>query len=278
MVRRKVERGGPRPSIDVRHADVPGATTRVRPLVESLAEAEADEEFFDDQALRAAESLRQRESDLVLYNELALEGFEGRAWDRFAYELARYGYAVMMAWLKSGELFAQCKAKNCWPGSPPERWDDPDDRAGLAGDTVTTAIAAFKERALIAGGWTFDGGASLKTYFIGRCVFAFPNHYRKWATEQLNARLVRAAGPDTDSRGHDGYVVDPAERALTKLRITAGIAAIPDERTRAAVILQEAGYTYPEIAELLDVTPKAVDGILQRQRTRGQTSPARRTS
>ena len=73
----------------------------------------------DEQARLAAESLERRQADLELRNELALAGFRGPGWDRYALELARYGYAVMMAWLKTGEVFNHCKAMGCNLGSLP---------------------------------------------------------------------------------------------------------------------------------------------------------------
>lgn len=62
-----------------------------------------------------------------------LADFRGPGWDSYAWELACCGYAVMMAWLTTGEIFHQC----------------------------------------------YDGGATLKTYFIDTYVFTFPNLYRK---------------------------------------------------------------------------------------------------
>lgn len=137
----------------------------------------------------AAESLECRQADLELCNDLALAGFRGPGWDRYAWELARYGYAVMMAWLRSGEMFSQCKAKGCNLGSPPLEWTI-DDRAGLANETVALAVNSFKQ-ALIEGKWTHDRGATLKTYFIGRVV-----HVGKTASRdrEIAGHAVMVAG------------------------------------------------------------------------------------
>ena len=90
-------------------------------------------EEVDEEAQRAAESLERRMADLELRNDLALTGFTGPQWDRFAEELARYGRAVMKAWCYSGEIFNQCRKRNCNPGTAPQDWTE-DDREGVADD------------------------------------------------------------------------------------------------------------------------------------------------
>jgi hypothetical protein len=228
----------------------------------ALEEVEAD----DEQARLAAESLERRQADLEIRNELALAGFRGPGWDRYASELARYGYAVMMAWFKTGEIFRQCKAKGCGVGSAPLDWAI-DDRAGLANETVALAVNSFKQQALIKGKWTPKGGATLTTYFIGACVFAFPNLYRKWLTDRAtlqhltnteHAPIVRSSPPQ-----------DPCEIAVTRLYIREGFNEIPDDRTKCAVLLQAMGYTYSEISEMMQITSRAVDGLIRRQHERG---------
>jgi hypothetical protein len=59
----------------------------------------------DEAERRAAESMTRRKRDLDLRNELALEDFSGVGWDRYANELARYGIAVMVVWMRTGRIF-----------------------------------------------------------------------------------------------------------------------------------------------------------------------------
>jgi DNA-directed RNA polymerase specialized sigma24 family protein len=228
----------------------------------ALGELEIDSE----QARLAADSLERRQADVELHNELALADFRGPGWDRYAWELACYGYAVMMAWLETGEIFSQCAAKSCNLGSPPLEWTS-DDRAELANEAVALAVSNFRRQALIGGKWTPHGGASLKTYFIGACVFAFPNVYRKW----LNGRAVlsQLTSSEYDVIDRLSPPQDPGELAATRLYIQEAFDNIPDHRTKCAVLLQEMGYTYAEIGEILQISPRAVDGIIRRQHTRG---------
>ena len=227
-----------------------------------LDEVEVD----DEQARLAAESLERRQADLELRNELALADFRGPGWDSYAREFARYGYTVMMAWLKTGEIFHQCKARGCNLGSPPLEWTV-DDRAELANETVALAVNNFKQQALVEGGWTYDGGATLKTYFIGACVFVFPNLYRKWSTERAASQHLISIDAETVDRS--SLPQDPGEMAVTRLHIREGLNNIPDERTKSVIILQEMGYTYAEIGEILQITSRAVDGLIRRQHQRG---------
>ncbi|PPK67894.1 sigma factor-like helix-turn-helix DNA-binding protein [Actinokineospora auranticolor] len=210
----------------------------------------------------ADEQAERRRHDIAVYDVLALEGFRGRNWDRFADDLARYGYATVMAWLRCGEMFAFCANQNRALPAPPWYWTD-DDRAELANLTVTTALNDFRRRAGEGTGWNPDGGASIRTYFMGNCVLSFPNHYRRWLGEQ------ERHAPLTEVNG-DRHAVDPADLAVTALTAREALDDIPDERTRRAVVLHAQGYTHAEIADLIDTTPRAVEGLLHRQRHRAR--------
>ncbi|GAA2536844.1 RNA polymerase sigma factor [Pseudonocardia hydrocarbonoxydans] len=142
---------------------------------------------------------------------------------------------------------------------------------------VAHAIVAFRDRALIGRGWDWKGGASLKTYFIGACVYQFPNAFRRWRTEDETWNQLRRLDPSDDALLDQHHHDDTEHLALVRLEAITAFDAIPDDRTRRAMLLQSRGYTYPEIAELLDITVKAVEGLLSRHRKR-VTATARRTS
>jgi DNA-directed RNA polymerase specialized sigma24 family protein len=261
VVRHRQHAGQSRP------ADPACPATDDRVTTTSVSAAVLDEsEVDDEQARLAAESLERRQADLELRDELARAGFRGPGWDRYAWELARYGYAVMMAWLETGEIFTQCAAKGCNLGSPTPEWTI-DDQVGLVNETVAWAVHSFRQHALIEGKWTPKGGATLKTYFIGACIFAFPNAYRKWLTDR--ATLQQLASFEYDVVDRSSPLQDPGEMAVTWLHIQEGFNNIPDHRTKCAVLLQEMGYTYTEIGEILQISSRAVDGLIRRQHERG---------
>src|SRR5262245_11225409 len=60
------------------------------------------------QALRRRERLAE-DADLVTW--LALNRFTGTDYDRFAYELARYGHAVITAWVRRGLILGKCRER-----------------------------------------------------------------------------------------------------------------------------------------------------------------------
>jgi DNA-directed RNA polymerase specialized sigma24 family protein len=264
------------------HADViPDArqTDLMREGECSLTELEAK----DDAVRRAADCLERRRHDQKLRDELAAEDFNGPLWRGFAEELVRYGHAVLLAWQRSGAIFVQCRRKHRSIGQVPWGWTD-QDRIDLATETVARAITTFRKKALMGGGWTFEGGASLKTYFVGACVLAYPSIYRRWKTEHkamMNQVFIGTAG-ELDGIGQAVLqsIGDPAEATMRRSEITKGLADLPDDRTRVAVMASVMGYTITEIAEILsdtgaEVTEGAVKQILHRHRRRtkgGETS------
>jgi hypothetical protein len=252
-------------------AVMPGGTAPAPTTTESngdLAELETSEEYFDEQARRAADYLERRQADVQLRDTLAQAGFTGRVWDRFAEELGRYGYAVMMAWLATGELFAQCKSRNCWPGGAPLWWEE-DDRKGLANEIVAVAVKNFRQKGLIGGGWDSTRGASLKTYFIGACVYAFPNLYRDWLGEYRRLEHQAELRAHQDEEALTGNAYGSHELALIKARVWSGFQTLPNDTVRKAVLLEAMGYTKPEIAEALARSVRSIEGLLERQRRRG---------
>ncbi|WP_230570493.1 hypothetical protein [Saccharothrix luteola] len=205
-------------------------------------------------------------TDVKIRDALVAERCEGPEWQRFTRVLGEYGFASMMGWLRSGMIFTLCREKGCPVGAAPPRWEH-DDLVGLAGDTVVKAIGDFRRKALLDGGWDPAGGASLKTYFATTCVFAFPNVYRKWSKERSHraAEEFRLSGAD-ELANVASPAPDPGDVVVTGLEIKRGLAGIPSEYTRSALVLSEAGYAVGEIAELLHTTHGVIKGTLERHR------------
>ena len=123
----------------------------------------------------------------------------------------------------------------------------------------------FRDRALIGDGWRPDGGARLSTYFVGACLYEFPNQFHsrrdqaeRWRRQDnCDPALVRA---EADPAG------DPA--ALTAVRLwVQGKLCDLDPRARAVVTLKIEGYRQDEIAKILgEPSARAVEGVLYRWR------------
>jgi len=228
-----------------------------------------------------AESLERRRHDQQLYAALAAEGFDGLGWRRFAEELARYGHAVLVVWQRTGAIFTQCQKKGRPLGAIPATWTE-EDRIDLASDVVVKAINLFREKAKAGQGWTFEGGASLRTYFIGTCVLAYPTIYRAWKTQRDSEvpHYVRGYSADLESlvRPHPLFN-DPGDTAARHDQIMRGLSGLLDDRTRVAVMASALGYTNEEIAALLtellpqedtasEISVGTVKQILHRHRRR----------
>ncbi|WP_189110278.1 hypothetical protein [Streptomyces camponoticapitis] len=64
-------------------------------------------------------------------------------------------------------------------------------REELATMTVALAMPRFRRRAFLEGGWTFQGGAGITTYFMGACLYDFPNEFRRHRTREANDRKAQ---------------------------------------------------------------------------------------
>jgi|GEM_PF-3841975 len=234
-----------------------------------LATLESDEAAFDEPSRRAAERLARLAVDRDLHDRLAAGRFRGPEYRQFANELAAYGLAVVTAWLLSGEMFQQCAARNRGAGSRPSEWTD-HDIGGLANDCVTAALTEFRNRALAGTGWKYsEDGASVKTYFITGCVYAFPNVYRTWKRDSLRWSLVHDLHEVFDDVTSESLgAPDVATTALHRVEAAEAFAGM-SETEKLMMYYHLASYTNAEIAELLRMRgPRAVEGVLHRLRNK----------
>jgi hypothetical protein len=212
-------------------------------------------------------NLQRRLVDQRLRDELAAQNFTGGRYQRFQTELARYGIAVLCGWMHTGIVFKFTAARGMvlHPNDTEleELRRDPDAREDLATMTVAYALPRFREQALICGGWRHDGGASLTTYFVGACLYIFPNQFRHWRMERERwRRQDRSEWSHGTDRPHD-----PADLAGSNLRTREYLDRL-DPRTRSIVELVMNGYTQHEIVELLEheTSARAIEGVLHRWR------------
>jgi RNA polymerase sigma factor (sigma-70 family) len=221
----------------------------------------------------AADRLDRLLADAKLISHLQWTGFQGAEYDRFAEELARYGFAVLSAWMYSGIIFERIKQKGygSLPPLPDVGWDA-DDREGLANLTVAFALQKFREQVLIPNRWDHTKGATLKTYFIGQCLIRFLNFYRSWHLEITEHQRHR--GPDEVDPDYVVDWMDAERRAVQFDELTRGLQQLP-ERARHVFILLAQGYKQDEVAERLGMTRKAIEGILDRHRKRIQQTKER---
>ena len=225
--------------------------------------------LLDPETLSLAETVDRLAGDVEVVTQLALGKYQGRDWEYFATELARYGIAVIEAWLHKGLIFQKCRSRGLGGLVPLDRPFERDEVEELAGETVAKALRHFRDDVLIPGKWDSRRGATLRTYFIGQCLIRFANIYRRWHGNESRARharltadtvlLVDSSGTSTD---------DPAATAVDRALIDQALATVKDPRVRQAIGLRAAGRTHGEIADHLGVSVKTVERMLANERSR----------
>jgi Sigma-70, region 4 len=212
----------------------------------------------------AARRLALLEADRELVHRLMWRQYQGPEWRRFAAALAEYGVQVVRAWVHSGLIFVRCKQKRVGTLKSVPRSSD--DSTELAGETVSEALHAFRAKVLIPAIWDPTRGATLKTYFIGQCLFQFPNVYRRWVREDQHINMNDGAfAQELAARCTPPA---PAHVLIELSRLLHGATCDSPEILEALV---EMGHSQAEIAELVGTTLRAVESRLYRYRKRVAT-------
>ncbi|MFE7587757.1 hypothetical protein ACFY4B_18115 [Kitasatospora sp. NPDC001261] len=264
---------------DLQPAGRPGATELGMPVPMEILDAFFAEESRESaRAKKLQESVDRRLADQRIVGLLAKKGFEGPQYDRFVDELVRYGIAVLKAWMHSGYIFKLVAARGF--GLNPNELEleelhlNNDLREELATMTVALALPRFRRQAFVEGGWSFEGGASITTYFMGACAYDFPNEFRRWRAsgEQQSRALKRLKAVHEDSV----RTLSVEDEALGNLRVMLAIEEIDDPRLRAAVAMTVDGYSQQEICEVLGAeSVRAIEGLLYRWRTKAKQQEER---
>ena len=221
------------------------------------------------------ESAKRRLADRALVAELAAAGFAGPVFDVVETELAAYGIAVMMAWTRTGQIFSRCAAKGRPLRALPPEWTWTwDDRLEIAIETTARALRYFIDEVLKPGKWDHQGGATLKTFFVGSCLLQFPNVFEAWATEQRRWARLHDGGKTLDDavgRGDPEWADPTGDAAVRRCTAEEVLAGIPDPRTRQAAWLvfgHEA--SHDEAGAAVGLSAGGVEGRLYRLRVGGQ--------
>lgn len=185
---------------------------------------------------------------------MQLQSFDqtSRDWKTLAEALVEYGYEVFRVWGVTGLLRTRAALHNGGrgvlglPKLPEALVLDEAEAIGLSIDLNMTSIQTFRHTLMNpTRRWRPDGGASIKTYYVGRCLMDLPDVYVRWVKQEKGE--VEVVALDEETR-HPAFG-DPAETHDRRARFEA---AVPNHRDRAMFGLQDAGYTLDEIAEILD--------------------------
>jgi DNA-directed RNA polymerase specialized sigma24 family protein len=221
------------------------------------------------------ENAARRLADRALVYELKAAEFTGPAFEVMVNELAAYGIATLMAWMRTGEIVRQCLARGrplADAGRYTAQWSR-DDRLEIAVETAARAVRYFVDEVLKPGRWNHRRGATLRTYYVGACLLQFPNIYELWVNEQKRWGVVELAEPGDVETGKPGYEnsawSDPtADEVIRRQQVNEIFTGITDDRTRKAAQMVMLGYEYADAGAEVGLSADAVGGRLYRLRRR----------
>lgn len=204
---------------------------------------------------------RLADQDLLLTLQLNEFDEQSPEYQEFAKALAEYGYQVFIGWFVTGAVYRMAANHGGGRGVygyrriPEALQLDRDDAAGLAADLVMVSIARFREYTLMnpdpAKRWSPTGGASIKTFFIGRCLMELPDAYEKWVrTERPDSEVVISDYQQVAARSMIPPETQPESRNVTAM-VVDEVLSDADDITKEMFQLAALDYTYEEIAEIL---------------------------
>jgi hypothetical protein len=254
------------------------ANARPGPFPVRLNDGEVDElerELSDDDlgapgdpAERArVENARRLLADRAFVAELAAAGFAGPVFEIAETEFAAYGIAVMMAWMRTRQIFGKCRDIGRPVSDHALEWSR-DDRLEIAIETTARGLRYFVDNALLAGRWDPRRGATLRTFFVGACLLQFSNVFELWATEQRHWAQVNEGDPIPDDAvgGSDPQWADPTGDAAVRRRMAEEqLNSISDPETRgAAWLVFGLGASHAQAGRAVGLSAGAVEGRLSR--------------
>ena len=214
----------------------------------------------------------RRMLDQQRLDALAATGFTGPTYHGFSDDLWQHALPILKSKMRSGEIFTMCSDKNVvLDPTSDERavlHSSIEDRDALAVDTIAAAIRQFRVT-LMEGGWKPSGGASVETYFIGACVLAFGDVFRKWARTRRRhlAQILQNTEVDTLAAQLISKALDPEQAAVTRDTVEIILRkSTPQTRMICALIMRDIPFS--EIAEQIGITERAVEGKMRRLRLR----------
>ncbi|MGW7529751.1 RNA polymerase sigma factor [Streptomyces sp. NPDC054783] len=119
--------------------------------------------------------------------------------------------------------------------------------------------------------WEQHLGASLRTYFVGACLRAFPPIYAAWSRVRRDELRHTATEEEELTRRIDlvtPYSHDPCDAAVLQQEIRRVMSEIDDPNLRAGVVWLAAGYSQSETAAMIGLTRKSLERRLSRLRAK----------
>lgn len=177
----------------------PTAPSRLEALqrarrVPASEERHLSDELTEFESLRAAEYLSRLAADDDLVRVLQLSGFDEVTpeWKTFSRALLEYGYGVFAPWFGTGEIVNRMNVRGVYGRSalPTPYSIQPDVEHELAAELLVRGVPSFRRNVLLQGRWNADGGATLKTFFVGHLLFMVPTVFRRWRDSKAPAPVL----------------------------------------------------------------------------------------
>lgn len=240
----------------------------------------AVQRWCDSQNRTEADSPDRLAGDRELHAILAANNFTGPDYTEFEAVLVDYGFAVCRAWARDGLLLTKCRERGVRgvPLDPDHLMGElaPADVEELSSDIVADAIIIFREQSMVGGRWRPTGTASLRTFFVNRCLFSTPGPAGRMLRHKRKQREVCSLD-DPDFTSHpDPSTPDIADDLVDSLAAADLVAQTPvqlTDRERTALRCHMQGMPAREIATTLGTTPKAASSCVYRAQTKLRQDP-----
>ncbi|GAB2689480.1 RNA polymerase sigma factor [Nocardia thraciensis] len=239
--------------------------------------ASAEEHSDDPGTDHHIEWLERHTRDVELLIDAHRYGTDSPQYKRLERRLVRYATAVLAAWVRHRYIFKEVRRRKGIELDPtPEELsrlnDDHDLCDELVTETVIRAIGRLRRQVDGNTGWDPDGGADVRTYFIGGCVLDFADVYRKFRRDIARDRQRHSACINDHAanspHGADIGAYGSIEAAVDARDLQDRINAL-SEREQVIVRAKIDGYSNAEIAELYNFpSDAAVRATLHRLRRR----------
>ncbi|MFH9800446.1 hypothetical protein [Streptomyces virginiae] len=214
------------------------------------------------------------EADRALYARLQQRDFTGWEMDLLREDLWLYGWKCLSAWTQDGTIIEKCGERDI---VVPSRWFEVETlrrRGDLRDEVVHTsverAVRIFTEQYLPAARWDPNKGATMRTYFLRTCMYAFRDAFKDWSYS-YRRNLFSAAYPLVQADLYSLYGVGSYEdttvfqETIQRIMENAG----PEVRAICGCIW-ETKMTHKEIGDELGITSRAVEGHMRRLRARAK--------
>lgn len=196
-----------------------------------------------------------------------MSSYHEAVWEPIAAEFARYGIAVLQAWMRNPTILGRVRAKT-GNGLPPthEGWFTDDEVTyDLAIDVVMDATRALPGRRIETEPVGPTARRQPETFLIGQCLIRLPNPYRSHWRAERDRRQHETSTSDQLILDRTAAAADDA--FLTRRRVEDALAITGRETDQQVFLLREAGYTAAEIADRLGLgSERAVNNLIAYRR------------